>query len=110
MCDIKELQEKILKFRDDRNWKQFHTIKDILLGMNIEVGELQEIFLWTNDHIKIDVEHVGEEIADIFIFLTYVCDMMNLDLKEIVERKIVLNGIKYPVHLSKNSNKKYNEL
>lgn len=100
-----------MKFREDRDWKQFHKIKDLLLGLNIEVSELQELFLWkTDEEIEVvDKSKIENEIADIFIFLTYLCDKFNIDLKEAVVNKIDVNSLKYPVEQSKGSNKKYNE-
>jgi NTP pyrophosphatase (non-canonical NTP hydrolase) len=110
--DRENLRELILKFREDRDWKQFHKIKDLLLGLSIEVSELQELFLWKSEKEieKVDKSKVENEIADIFIFLTYLCDDFDIDLREAVLRKIDLNNEKYPIEKSKGSNKKYNEL
>lgn len=109
---LKDINEHIIKFREDRDWKQFHKIKDLLIGLNIEVGELQELFLWkSEDEIqKINKTNIENEISDIFIFLTYICDEFDIDLKTAIENKIKLNNQKYPVEKSKGSNKKYNEL
>jgi len=110
--NFKEIKELILQFRDDRDWKQYHTIKDLLIGMNIEVGELQELFLWkSDDDIKqIPKSNIENEIADIFIFLIYICDEFDIDLDRAIRKKLKLNNEKYPVEKSKGSNKKYNEL
>lgn len=109
---ISEIQKEILKFRDERDWKQFHKIKDLLLGLNIEVGELQELLLWKNEQEQsaIDKEKVENELADIFIFLVYLSEHFQVDLIQAVKSKIELNKSKYPVEKSKGSNKKYNEL
>jgi NTP pyrophosphatase (non-canonical NTP hydrolase) len=109
---IEELQKEIIDFRDNRNWEQFHKIKDLLLGLNIEVSELSELFLWKNKkEIKdIDIERIEEEVSDIFIFLTYICNHFNIDLSGAVKNKIELNNRKYPIDKSYNSNKKYTEL
>ena len=110
--NLEKLRDSILKFREDRNWKQFHRTKDLLIGLNVEVSELQELFLWKSDR-EIDEIHksdIENEIADIFIFLTYLCDAFDIDLREAVLKKIDLNNEKYPVEKSKGSNKKYNEL
>ena len=109
---LEEIKELIIQFREERDWKQFHRIKDLLIGLNIEVAELQELFLWKSDNEiqqikKADIEN---EIADIFIFLTYICDEFEIDLKTAISNKIELNEKKYPVDKSKGSNKKYNEL
>lgn len=110
--DFKEIEQKVIAFRNERNWEQFHQIKDLLLGLNIEVSELQELFLWkTNEQqIEIDKEKIKDELADIAIFLIYISKHYNIDLLEVISNKIDKNGIKYPVDKSRNSNKKYNEL
>lgn len=107
-----ELQEAILKFRNERDWNQFHSIKDLLIGLNVEISELQELFLWkTHEQIKdIDKEKIENELADIFIFLTYLSDEFNIDLKKAVNQKLKINEEKYPINKSKGSNRKYNEL
>ncbi len=107
-----DLKDLILKFREDRDWKKFHKIKDLLIGLNIEVAELQELFLWkSEEQIKeVDKSKIRNEIADIYIFLTYLCDEFEIDLKEAVDAKLKMNNEKYPIEKSKGSNKKYNEL
>ncbi len=110
--DLSEIQKLIIQFRENRDWKQFHKIKDLLLGLNMEVAELQELFLWKSDvEIEtIDKEKIENEIADIFIFLTYIAKDFNINLSDAVMKKIKINDKKYPVSKSKGSNKKYNEL
>jgi len=81
----------------------------------IEAAELQEIFLWktkqeSRDLSERDIERVSDEIADVFIFLTYLCHEFKIDLLEVTQQKIKKNGEKYPVQKSKGSNRKYNEL
>ena len=110
-----ETIDRILKFRNDRDWGKFHTIKDLCIGLNIEVSELQEIFLWKdNEELKKTInnrkESIEDELADIFIFLAYLSNDLNIDLNEVINRKIDKNGNKYPVSESRGSNKKYNEL
>ena len=110
--NFKEIEQKVIAFRNERNWEPFHQIKDLLLGLNIEVSELQELFLWktTEQQTEIDKEKIKDELADIAIFLIYISKHYNVDLLEVISNKIDKNGIKYPVNKSKNSNKKYNEL
>ena len=110
--NFKEIEQKVIEFRDERNWEQFHRVKDLLLGLNIEVAELQELFLWKNneEQVEIDPVKVKDEIADIAIFLIYLSKHFNIDLQEAIIAKLKKNGVKYPVEKSKNSNKKYNEL
>ena len=88
-----ETIDRIIKFRNDRDWGQFHTIKDLCLGLNIEVSELQELFLWKDDKelketINNKKESIGDELADIFIFLAYLSNDLNIDLNEVINRKI----------------------
>jgi NTP pyrophosphatase (non-canonical NTP hydrolase) len=110
--DFKEIEQKVIDFRDERNWQQFHQLKDLLLGLNIEVAELQELFLWKTDdqQSEIDTEKIKDELADIAIFLIYICKHYNINLPEAISKKLDKNNLKYPVDKSKNSNKKYNEL
>lgn len=111
----KETIDRIIKFRNDRDWAQFHTIKDLSLGLGIEVAELQELFLWKNNQelsntIESKKEIIGDELADIFIFLAYISNDLGIDLNEAINRKIDKNNEKYPIEKSKGSNKKYNQL
>lgn len=110
--EIEEIKKLILDFRNNRDWKQFHKTKDLLIGLGIEVSELNELFLWKNeDEIQsVSKEKIEDEIADIFIFLTYICDEFKIDMKSAVRNKINKNELKYPIGKSKGSNKKYNEL
>jgi NTP pyrophosphatase (non-canonical NTP hydrolase) len=110
--DFKEIENKVIQFRDERNWAQFHQMKDLLLGLNIEVGELQELFLWKSDEqqTQIDPEKIRDELADVAIFLIYISRHHNINLLEAISNKIDKNAAKYPVEKSINSNKKYNEL
>ena len=110
--ELANLTTQILQFRDDREWKQFHQIKDLLIGLNMEVAELQELFLWKNtkEIQQISKKNIEEEIADIYIFLIYLCDILEVNLETAVWDKLKANEQKYPVEKSKGSNKKYNEL
>lgn len=109
---FKEIEQKVIEFRNDRNWEQFHQIKDLLLGLNIEVSELQELFLWKSkeQQAEIDIENIRDEVADIAIYLIYISKHYGIDLLEAITNKVDKNSIKYPVEKSRNSNKKYTEL
>ena len=113
--DLKSITEKIIQFRDAREWAQYHDPKNLSQALGIEAGELQEIFLWktAEESRKLsqkDISRVSEEIADIFIYLTYLCHEFKIDLFDATLKKIEKNSIKYPVEKSKGSNKKCNEL
>jgi NTP pyrophosphatase (non-canonical NTP hydrolase) len=110
--DFDKVQQKVIDFRDERNWKQFHGIKDLLIGLNIEVAELQELFLWKSEQQQneVDNEKIKDELADIAIFLIYICNHYNIDLPKAISEKLEKNSLKYPADKSRNSNKKYNAL
>lgn len=109
MGDLKELQEAIVKFTQDRDWDQFHNGKDLALALSIEASELNEAFLW-KDAKDVKIEKVKEELADIFNYAILIADKYNLDIKQIVMDKLKRNGEKYPVDKAYGSAKKYNEL
>ena len=109
MTDINEITEALLKFRNERDWEQFHNPKDLALAINIEAGELLELFLWKNAN-DANKEKVKEELADIFAFSFLLADKYGFDVKEILLEKIRKNAEKYPVEKAKGTAKKYNEL
>jgi len=103
--DLKSITEKIIAFRDDRDWAQYHDPKNLSQALSIEAAELQEIFLWktrqeSRELSPQDIERVSEEIADIFIYLTYLCHEFKIDLLEAARRKIIKNGEKYTIQKS----------
>ena len=109
MSDIRELTESLLKFRDQRDWAQFHNPKDLALALNIEAGELLEAFLWKSSE-EADSEKVREELADVFAFAFLLAEKYDFDVKEIIQEKIEKNALKYPVSKAKGIAKKYTEL
>lgn len=112
MNDFQMLINELTKFRDDRNWSQFHNTKDLALAISIEAAELNELFLWkTKEESElVDMVKLKEELADVFAFSLLLVGKHNLDVKEIVLEKIKKNGEKYPVEKSKGTAKKYTEL
>lgn len=115
--DWKSLRDEVLAFRDARDWKQFHTPKNLAAGLAIEAGELQEQFLWCTDaeceariHDKVRRKAIAEEIADVVNYALLIAAHMELDLPAEIRKKIKVNARKYPVHKSKGSAKKYTEL
>lgn len=109
MEENKEIIDALLKFRNERDWEQFHNPKDLAIAINIEAGELLELFLWKSPD-EANQEKVKEELADIFAYAFLLADKYQLDIKDIVLEKIKKNGEKYPVDKSKGNAKKYNEL
>ncbi|MCK9163317.1 MAG: nucleotide pyrophosphohydrolase [Bacteroidales bacterium] len=109
MDEIKEITDKILEFRDERDWSQFHNAKDLALAISIEAGELNECFLW-KDANQANEERVREELADIMNYCFLLADKYKFDVKQIIFDKIEKNNQKYPTNKSKGTSKKYNEL
>ncbi|WP_144467671.1 nucleotide pyrophosphohydrolase [Bacillus toyonensis] len=104
--------KEILKFRDDRDWKQFHNPKDLAISLSLEASELLENFQWksSEDAIEQNLENIKDELADVLIYSILLADQMNLDIEEVIQNKLEKNKRKYPVEKSFGSNKKYNEL
>ena len=112
---VDEVIKKIIEFREERDWEQFHDPKNLAEAISIEAGELLEQFLWlsTEDSKKIGgskLKKVKEEVADILIFIVYMCDALGIELAEEVQKKVEANRKKYPVDKSKGSSKKYTDL
>lgn len=105
----KELQTRLIEFRNERDWEQFHNPKDLALALSIEAAELNEVFLWKKAE-EANLEKVKEELADIFAYALLIAEKYDLDINEIVLNKIKKNGEKYPVSKSKGSAKKYTDL
>jgi NTP pyrophosphatase (non-canonical NTP hydrolase) len=99
LSDIQNLINKINKFRDERNWRQFHNPKDLAISISIEAAELLEDFQWisSEEAIETNKENIREEIADVLIYSLMLCSDLDLDIKEIVEEKLLKNGKKYPI-------------
>lgn len=109
MSDTQQIIDALIKFRNERDWEQFHNPKDLALAINIEAGELLELFLWKSPE-EADKERIKEELADIFAFGFLLANKYGFDIKQIVLDKIRINSQKYPVHKAKGTAKKYNEL
>ena len=109
MKEIEEITQALVEFRNERDWEQFHNPKDLALAINIEAGELLELFLWKNAE-DANKEKAKEELADIFAFAFLLADKYGFDVKQIVLDKIKMNGEKYPVNKAKGTAKKYDEL
>jgi len=115
MPDIKELTEKIKKFRDERDWKQFHNPKDVALSLVLEAAEVMEHFQWKNqaeieEYVKNAKEDIGEELADVLYWVLILSYDLEIDIREALEKKIVKNEKRYPVDKSRGRHTKYNKL
>ncbi|MEY8742390.1 nucleotide pyrophosphohydrolase [Bacillales bacterium AN1005] len=112
MNEIKELRDKVIKFRDDRNWKQFHNPKDLALSLSLEASELLENFQWksSEEAVSVNLENIKDELADVLIYAMLLANDLNLDVEEIVKNKIGKNEMKYPVDKSYGVKNKYTDL
>ena len=113
--EIKKLQKIIVKFRDARDWKQFHNPKDLALSLTLEAAEVLELFQWKSieemeEYIKNHKDKVSEEIADVFYWILLMAHDFDIDLQKAVREKMKENEKKYPVEKAKGSHKKYTEL
>ena len=108
----KETIDQVLKFRDDRNWKQFHNPKDLAISISLEAAELLEVFQWSaaDTVCEAKLDKIKEELADVFNYCILMADACNLDMDEIIQEKIKRNNEKYPVEKARDSAKKYSEL
>lgn len=109
---FEEVSEKAIAFRNARDWKQFHTPKDLALSISIEAGELLEVFQWSGVDTEVSEkkERVAEELADVAIYCIYLADAFGLDLADEIEKKIALNEQRYPSEKARGSAAKYTEL
>ncbi|MBP1167990.1 MULTISPECIES: nucleotide pyrophosphohydrolase [Chryseobacterium] len=101
--------EKLLKFRDDRDWEQFHNSKDLALALSIEASELLEIFLWKKNE-DFDKDKLEEELADVFMYGLLLANKNNIDINSIILKKLQRNNEKYPVEKAKGKSNKYDDL
>lgn len=109
---MSELMDKINKFRDDRDWRQFHNEKDLALSITLEASELLELFQWksSEEAVNSHLEDLKDELADVLIYSLMLADNLDLNVQEIIENKLEKNSQKYPIEKSKGSNEKYTEL
>jgi len=110
-----ELLEKLITFRGERDWEQFHTPKELAISVSIEAAELLEWFQWkTEQQIAAQLQtkkrqDLEDEIADVAVYLSYLCHDLDIELNEIVEAKYQKNVEKYPVEKVKGRNNKYTD-
>ena len=112
---LEELRGALRRFASDRDWNQFHSPKNLAIALSVEAAELLEHFQWTAEddlgslapdwHAK-----VGEEIADVLLYLVRLADKLDIDLLAEATQKIQINADKYPIEKARGSSKKYTEL
>ena len=112
MSEFTELLQILEKFRDERDWAQFHDSKNLALALSIEASELNELFLWKKDEEaeQVDKQRLREELADVFAYAIMLAGRHGLDVSEIVKEKIEQNAQKYPFDQAKGNSAKYKDL
>lgn len=109
MNEIEEITKSLLQFRNERDWEQFHNPKDLTIALNVEAGELLELFLWKQAD-EANLDRIKEELADVFAYALLLAEKYQINVKEIILEKIQQNADKYPIDKAKGTAKKYNEL
>ena len=115
---VDELTSRLIEFRDARDWRQFHSLKDLIVSLNLEASELLELTQWKSEKIfeealESDKEmqrNLREECADVFIYLLLIAERAGIDIQRAAAQKIADNGIKYPVAKARGMTTKYNKL
>ena len=107
-----ETIEKVINFRNERNWSQFHNPKDLAISISLESAELLECFQWSGSDTEVESKHkeMKEELSDIFIYAVLLADRLKINLDEAIHEKIVQNAKKYPVEKSFGKSSKYTEI
>lgn len=113
LVDVCRLEAALAQFSKDRDWDQFHTPKNLVMALTGEVGELNEIFQWLTDNeareagrASATAEHVGEELADVLMYLVRLSSVLGIDLNEAVVDKLAKNAQKYPADQVRGSSQK----
>lgn len=115
MSDLTELQAKIVAFRDERNWKQFHNPKDLAISLSLEASEVLEHFQWKSaseiaEHLAKNKDEVADELADVLYWVLLIANDLDIDMAKASARKLAKNSKKYPVQKAAGNHKKYTEL
>jgi len=109
MDDLTDTIQVLRKFIEERDWSKFHNSKDLAIAINVESGELLELFLWKSPE-EVPEAKIKEELADILAFALLLADKHNFSISDILLEKMKTNALKYPIDKSRGSSKKYNEL
>lgn len=117
MGDFATLTAALLEFRDARDWRQFHSLRNLITSLNLEAAELLELTQWKND-AEVEAmptepktaEALRDECADILLYLLLIADTAGIDLAEAARSKLAKNAVKYPVEKAFGSRAKYSEL
>ena len=107
MDRLEELNQRIKRFNDDRDWNQFHTPSNLAKSISIEANELLECYQWSEDA---DIASVKEELADVMNYCLQLAQVLNVDIIDIIQEKMDKNEEKYPVDKAKGVATKYDKL
>jgi len=109
---MKDIIQKVLAFRDERDWEQFHNPKDLAISLSLEASELLENFQWksNNEALAKNTDAIKEELADVLIYSILLANELDVELEETISNKLMKNAEKYPIEKSFGSSKKYTEL
>jgi len=112
---VQELIENIRKFIWERDWEQFHSPKNLIMALSVEIAEIMEHFQWlTTEESRnlspVKMAEVKDEIGDVLVYLIRLCDELGIDPIKAANDKMQKNAEKYPVDKSKGNAKKYTEL
>jgi len=112
---LRELARALRRFADERDWDQFHAPKNLAMALSVEAAELLEHFQWLGEEEsrRLPPEalaKVGEEMADVLLYLVRLADKLGVDLAQVARRKMQLNAQKYPADLARGSSRKYTDL
>lgn len=101
------IMEKIIQFRDKRDWSKFHTPENLSKSIAIEAGELLEHFQWGDNYSE---DEIADELADILIYSFLMADSINVDVIEIMEKKLSKNEKRFPISKVKGNSGKYTKV
>ena len=114
---LSELTERLIAFREERDWQRYHSLKNLFVSLNLEAGELLELAQWKNDAEVEEMasdesfrSRLAEESADVLLYLLMICERAGIDLVDAASKKINTNATKYPVDKAKGNARKYTEL
>ncbi len=115
MSDLRKLQDRIVQLRNDRDWQQFHTPKDMAISLSLEASEVLELFQWKSheeieQYLKTHKQDLSDELADVLAYLLLIANDLDIDLPQAFEKKMQKNEAKYPVAKAKGKHTKYTEL
>ena len=113
--ELKKLTERIIKFRDARDWKQFHKPKDLAISLSLEATEVLEHFQWKSEkeieeYVKTNKDDIADELADVLNYLLLTAHDLDIDIADALNKKIDKSESKYPVEKAKGKHTKYNKL